>query len=51
MIEGIAPATVLKDLSHISSVLNHAKIVWGENIANSKNELTHLLIGLKKHGL
>lgn len=48
MIEGVAPSTVLKDLSHISSVLNHAELVWGEDVINSKNELTHALIGLKK---
>jgi len=48
MIDGVAPATALKDLSHISSVLNHAELVWGEDIAHAKNELSHSLIGLKK---
>lgn len=48
MIDGVAPSTVLKDLSHISSVLNHAELVWGEDVAHAKNELSHSLIGLKK---
>lgn len=48
MIEGVAPSTVLKDLSHISTVLNHAELVWGEDVAHAKNELSHALIGLKK---
>ena len=48
MIDGVAPATALKDLSHISSVLNHAELVWGEDVAHAKNELSHSLIGLKK---
>ncbi|SDC09045.1 tyrosine-type recombinase/integrase [Acinetobacter boissieri] len=48
MIDGVAPSTVLKDLSHISSVLNHAELVWGDDIAHTKNELSHSLIGLKK---
>lgn len=48
MIDGVAPATALKDLSHISSVLNHAELVWGEKVETAKNELTHSLIGLKK---
>ncbi|MEB3753801.1 tyrosine-type recombinase/integrase [Acinetobacter sp. MD2(2019)] len=48
MTDGVAPATVLKDLSHIASVLNHAELVWGEDILFVKNELTQALIGLKK---
>ena len=48
MLDGVAPSTVLKDLSHISAVLNHAELVWGEDIAHAKNELSHSLIGLKK---
>lgn len=48
MVDGVAPSTVLKDLSHISSVLNHAELVWGEDVAHAKNELSHSLIGLKK---
>ena len=48
MIDGVAPATALKDLSHLSSVLNHAELVWGEDVAHAKNELSHSLIGLKK---
>lgn len=36
MIDGVAPATALKDLSHISSVLNHAELVWGEDVAHAK---------------
>jgi len=48
MIDGVAPATALKDLSHISSVLNHAELVWGEDVVNAKNELSNSIIGLKK---
>lgn len=48
LLDGVAPATVLKDLSHISSVLNHAELVWGEDVAHPRNELSHALIGLKK---
>jgi len=48
MIDGVSPSTTLKDLSHISSVLNHAELVWGESIEKSKDELTHSLNGLKK---
>lgn len=48
MKDGVSPSTALKDLSHISSVLNHAELVWGEDIAETKNELSQALIGLKK---
>lgn len=48
MTEGVSPSTALKDLSHISSVLGHAELVWGENVVNAKNELAQALIGLKK---
>lgn len=48
MLEGVAPSTVLKDLSHISSVLNHAELLWEQDVAHAKNELSHSLIGLKK---
>jgi integrase len=27
--DGVAPATIKKDLSHIGTVLNHAELVWG----------------------
>lgn len=48
MIDGVSPSTALKDLSHISSVLNHAQLVWGEDVEKSKDELTHAIAGLKK---
>ena len=48
MKDGVSPSTTLKDLSLISSVLHHAELVWGENVANAKNELSQALIGLKK---
>ncbi|WP_111894298.1 tyrosine-type recombinase/integrase [Acinetobacter sp. MB5] len=48
MIDGVSPSTALKDISHISSVLGHAELVWGEDVANAKNELSQAIIGLKK---
>lgn len=48
MLDGVSPSTTLKDLSHISSVLGHAELVWGENVVNAKNELSQAIIGLKK---
>lgn len=48
LVEGVSPSTVLKDLSHVASVLNHAELVWGEDVANLKNEMAQALIGLKK---
>lgn len=42
------PSTVLKDLSHVASVLNHAELVWGEDVLHIKNEMSQALIGLKK---
>lgn len=48
MIDGVSPATVLKDLTEISGVLNHAIMVWGLTLAHVKSELEHALYGLKK---
>ena len=46
--EGVAPATVLKDLSHIKAVLNHAEYVWGEPLENVVIEYEKALLGLTK---
>lgn len=48
MIDGVSPSTALKDLSNISSVLNHAQMVWGEDVEKAKDELAHAIAGLKK---
>ena len=46
--EGVAPATALKDLSHIKAVLTHAEYVWGEPLENVIVEYEKALIGLTK---
>lgn len=47
-IDGVAPATALKDLSHIKAVLVHAEYVWGEPLENVIAEFDKALIGLRK---
>lgn len=45
---GVAPATILKDLSHIKAVLVHAEYVWGEQLEDVIVEYEKALIGLRK---
>lgn len=47
-IEGIAPATALKEMSHIKAVLVHAEYVWGEPLESVLAEYEKALIGLRK---
>lgn len=47
-IDGVAPSTALKDMSHIKAVLVHAEYVWGEQIENVISEFDKSLIGLRK---
>ncbi|WP_038342336.1 tyrosine-type recombinase/integrase [Acinetobacter sp. A47] len=46
--EGVAPSTVLKELSHIKAVLVHAQFVWGKNIEHVIDEFDKSLTGLRK---
>lgn len=36
--DGVAPATVLKDLRHIKAVIVHAEFIWGEPLENIQIE-------------
>ncbi|PKF31903.1 tyrosine-type recombinase/integrase [Acinetobacter proteolyticus] len=47
-IDGVAPSTVLKELSHIKAVMVHAQFVWGKNIENVIDEFEKSLTGLRK---
>ncbi|MEB5477257.1 tyrosine-type recombinase/integrase [Acinetobacter pollinis] len=47
-LEGVAPSTVLKELSHIKAVLVHAEYVWGEDVEGVINEYEKSLAGLRK---
>ena len=46
--DGVAPSTVLKDLSHIKAVIMHAEYVWGEPLESVLVEFEKALIGLQK---
>lgn len=46
--DGVAPATILKDLSHIKAVIVHAEFVWGEPLENVLIEFDKAMIGLQK---
>lgn len=47
-IDGVAPSTALKDMSHIKAVLVHAEFVWGEPLENVLIEYEKALVGLQK---
>ena len=47
-IDGVAPSTALKDMSHIKAVLVHAEYVWGEPLEEVIAEYEKALIGLRK---
>ncbi|WP_023270155.1 tyrosine-type recombinase/integrase [Acinetobacter gyllenbergii] len=47
-VDGVAPSTVLKELSHIKAVMVHAQFVWGKNIENVIDEFEKSLTGLRK---
>ncbi|ENW95803.1 tyrosine-type recombinase/integrase [Acinetobacter sp. NIPH 298] len=47
-IDGVAPSTVLKELSHIKAVLVHAQFVWGKDIEATLDEFEKSLTGLRK---
>lgn len=46
--DGVAPATILKDLSHIKAVIVHAEFVWGEPLETVLIEFEKAMIGLQK---
>ena len=47
-IDGVAPATALKDMSHIKAVLVHAEFVWDEPLEGVIAEFKKVLVGLHK---
>ncbi|PWF33809.1 integrase, partial [Yersinia pestis] len=46
--DGVATATILKDLSHIKAVIVHAEFVWGEPLETVLIEFEKAMIGLQK---
>ncbi len=47
-LEAVAPATILKDLSHLKAVLTHAENIWGLDIEHVLVEYEKALIALRK---
>lgn len=47
-IDGVAPSTVLKELSHIKAVMVHAQFVWGKQIEHTIDEFEKSVTGLRK---